>query len=136
MRLPTILGIGVLALAVSCTGVDESLSGTSWTLVALGPVSVPKPALEGSAATLSFSEDGNEINGDTGCNSYWGSYKADGESFTTTELSWHEAGCPSHGLFERESAMKNILIGAQRYSSNDSRLTIESADGRALVFER
>ena len=32
--------------------------------------------------------------------------------------------------------MKDILVGAQRYSSSDSRLTIESADGRALVFER
>lgn len=126
----------MLALAVSRTGVDDALSGASWTLVALGPVSVPQPALEGSAATVSFSEDGNEINGYTGCNSYWASYKADGESFIIAELSWHEAGCPSHELFEQESAMKDILIGAQRYSSSDLRLTIETAGGRALVFER
>ena len=58
------------------------------------------------------------------------------ESFTIAELSWHEAGCPGPGLFEQERALKDILIGAQRYSSDESRLTIESADGRALVFER
>ena len=135
MRLTAIASIGLLALVISCTGGDESLLGTSWTLVALGPVSAPQPALEGSGATLSFSEDGNEVTGYTGCNSYWGSYEADGESFTISELSWHERGCPSPGLFEQERAMKDILIGAQRYSSSDSRLTIESADGRALVFE-
>ena len=40
------------------------------------------------------------------------------------------------GLFEQERAMKDILIGAQRYSSIKLLLTIESADGRVLVFER
>ena len=136
MRLLAIVGIGVLALVISCAGGDESLSGTSWNLVALGPVSAPQPALEGSGPTLSFSEDGNEITGNTGCNSYRGSYKAGRESFTIPELSWTEAGCPGPGLFEQERVMKDILIGAQRYSANELRLTIESADGRALVFER
>ena len=136
MRLPAIAGLVLLALVMSCTGGDESLSGTSWTLVALGPASAPQPVLEGNGAALSFSEDGNEITGDTGCNSYWGSYEADGESFTIAELTWHERGCPADGLFQQESAMLDILVGAQRYSSSESRLTIESADGRALVFER
>ena len=135
MRLPAIASIGLLALLISCTGGDESLRGTSWTLVALGPAAAPQPALAGSGATLSFSEGGNDITGLTGCNSYWGSYEADGESFTITELSWTEAGCPSTGLFEQERAMKDILIGAQRYSSKELRLKIESADGRVLVFE-
>ena len=136
MRLPVIVGIGVLALVISCSGGDESLRGTSWTLVALGPAADPQPTLDGSAATLSLSEDGNEVTGYTGCNSYWGSYKAGGESFTTEELSWHETGCPTADMFEQERAMKDILIGAKGYSSSESWLTIESADGRALVFER
>ena len=136
MRLLAIASIGLLALVISCTGGDESLRGTSWTLVALGPVSAPQPALEGSGATISFSEGGNDITGLTGCNSYRGRYKAGGESFTMTELSWTEAGCPSTGLFEQERAMKDILIGALRYASDELRLTIESADGRVLVFER
>ncbi|MYC38436.1 MAG: META domain-containing protein [Chloroflexi bacterium] len=87
MRLRVIVAIGVLVLVISCTSADESLRHTSWTLVALGPASAPQPALEGSAATFSFSEDGNGITGDTGCNTYWGSYEADGESFTIAELS-------------------------------------------------
>ena len=102
MRLPAIVGIGVFALVISCTGGDASLQDTSWTLVALGPVSAPQPALEGSAATLSFAEKGNELTGHTGCNSYGGSYKAGrrsftgdsfGGSFTVDRLSWTEAGC-------------------------------------------
>ncbi len=136
MRLAGILALGVLALAVACAGTDQSLPDTSWTLVALGPVSAPQPALEGHAATLTFSGEGRRITGSTGCNSYRGSYRADGESFTVTELSWTEAGCPAPGLFEQESAMTDILAGARRYSSGPSRLTIESADGRVLVFER
>ena len=136
MRLTGILALGVLALLIACAGMDQSLPDTSWTLVALGPVSAPQPALEGHTATLSFSGEGRRIMGSTGCNSYRGSYKANGESFTTTGLSWTEAGCPAPGLFEQESAMTDILVGAQRYSSSASRLTIESADGRALVFER
>jgi hypothetical protein len=43
MRLPVIAGIGVFALVISCTGGDESLPDTSWTLVALGPASSPNP---------------------------------------------------------------------------------------------
>ena len=70
------------------------------------------------------------------CRTYWGSYKADGKSLTIAGLSWTEAGCPGPGLFDQESAMKDILVGTQRGSSSDSRLTIEGADGRALVFER
>ena len=136
MRLTGILALAVLALVIACMGRDQSLTDTSWTLAALGPVSAPQPALEGHAATLSFSGDGRRITGYTGCNSYGGKYKADGASFTTAELSWTEAGCPAPGLFEQESAMTDILAGAQRYSSSASRLTIESADGRVLVFER
>lgn len=136
MRLTRILALGVLALVIACADTDQSLPDTSWTLAALGPVSAPQPALEGHAATLSFSGDGRRITGSTGCNSYEGKYKADGESFTTSGLSWTEAGCPAPGLFEQESAMTDILVGARRYSSGASRLTIESADGRALVFER
>ena len=52
MRLLVILSIGVSALVISCTGVDESLSGSSWTLVAMGPASAPQTALEGTPATL------------------------------------------------------------------------------------
>ena len=136
MRLTGILALAVLALVIACTGTDQSLPGTSWTLVALGPVSAPQPVLEGDAPTLSFSGDGRRIMGSTGCNSYSGNYKADGGSFTATGLSWTEAGCPGPGLFQQESAMTDILVGAQRYSTSASRLTIESADGRVLVFER
>ena len=145
MRLPGIAGLVVLALVISCTGVDKSLRDISWTLVALGPVSAPQTVLEGSAATLLFSKGGREISGYTGCNSYWGSYKGGRSSFTgdsfegsftVHRLSWTEAGCPSPGLFEQERAMKDILIGAQRYSSIKLQLTIESADGRVLVFEK
>ena len=136
MRLAGILALGVSALVIACAGMDQSLADTSWTLVALGPVSAPQPALEGHAATLSFSGDGRRIAGSTGCNSYRGNYRADRESFTVTELSWTEAGCPAPGLFEQESAMTDILAGARRYSSGASRLTIESADGRVLVFVR
>lgn len=141
MRLPAIVSISMLALAISCTGGDYLLPGTSWYLVALGPASAPQSALEGSAATLLFSEDGRSIAGYTGCNSYLGSYKAGGDSltgdsFTVRGLFWTEAGCPGPGLFEQERAMKDILIGAQRYSSIKLSLTIESADGRALFFDR
>ena len=61
MRLPGIVGVSVLALFILWNGGDESLSGTPWTLVALDPASAPQPALGGSAVTVSFSENGNEI---------------------------------------------------------------------------
>ena len=137
MRLAATLGISLLALVISCTGIESPLSDTSWTLTALGPVSAPKPALKGHTADLSlFEDDGRRVAGYTGCNSFWGNYEADRESFTIAELFKQERGCPTDKLFEQESAMIDILTNAEHYSSSGSQLTIENTNGRILVFER
>lgn len=46
MRLPAIAGLVLSALVMSCTGGDEFLPGTTWTLVALGSASAPQASEE------------------------------------------------------------------------------------------
>ncbi len=112
------------------------MSATSWQAHQTGRNQEPliqKTQLQRQTTLLA---DGKEIAGYTGCNAYSGSYEAGEGSFTISELSCTEAGCPGPGLFEQERVMKDIPIGAERFSVDELRLRIESAEGLALVFER
>ncbi len=126
MLLPVIVGAAAL-LALACGSEEQPLAGTSWALLSVG----------GSAAIgdveVEFSEEGG-ISGWTGCNSYAGKYSASGSSFTIEELSWTEAGCPSHELFVQESLYTDLLVDAEEFAIDGSQLTITSSDGRTITF--
>ena len=125
-----LLVLVVLAL-VSCTiigGPPHNLAGTSWSLVRVSG----QPALPG--AEIAFS-DNRRFEGWTGCNSFWGRYGADSQSFSVTELGKQEAGCRTDALFRQEQALVDVLMSARQYKGDGSRPTVMGADG-VLVFGR
>ena len=126
MLLSVIVG-AVALLALACASEEQPLSGTSWTLVSVGG----SPAI--GNVEVEFSGE-NGISGWTGCNSYDGRYRASGSSFTTEELSWTEAGCPSRELFTQESLYTDLLVNAEGFAISGSQLTITSSDGRTIIF--
>ena len=126
MLLPVIVG-AVALLALACASEEQSMAGTSWTLLSVGG----SPAI--GNVEVEFSEDSG-ISGWTGCNSYDGKYRASGSSFTIKELSWTEAGCPSREMFTQESLYTDLLVDAEEFAISDSQLTITSSDGQTIRF--
>ncbi len=113
----------------------SGLSGTTWTLEAIGDAGSPEPALAGVDVTVEFSEHGNEVSGWTGCNSYGGNYYADEFIFFTEMLSWTEAGCANQpeGAMEQEERFLDLMVDCEGFELNGSRLTLTDGE-EVMVF--
>ena len=130
-------GLIFVVMSFACSGQGNDLSETSWSLILLGPAGFPEPVLFGVRVTAEFSGSGNEISGSGGCNSYTGSYRSDGASFSAEELSWTERGCPEPaGVMEQEARFLGLLAGAEMFAISGLRLTIAGAGDQVLVFLR
>ena len=110
------------------------LAGTEWRLVALGDAGAPA-AVVGGDATAAF-PTATDMTGWTGCNAYGARYRVRDSELRLDDLSWTEAGCPSQALFRQEQRMQDALATVERFEVSGERLTLHSAGGQVLVFER
>ena len=130
-------GLTLVLVSFACSGHGDEFSGTSWSLILLGPAGFPEPVLFGVRVTAEFSESGSEISGSGGCNSYSGSYRADGTSFSAEALSWTERGCPEPaGVMEQEARFLRLLASAETFAISGLRLTITGPGDQVLIFLR
>ncbi|MFW5772371.1 MAG: META domain-containing protein, partial [Phototrophicaceae bacterium] len=109
---------------------EAQLAGSQWLLVSLDDT----PVVEGSEVTLAFGED-RRVSGSGGCNSFGGSYSADGDSIDFGMLVSTLMACMADDLMEQEAAYLAALESATTYAIDGDTLTIETEDG-VLVFER
>lgn len=122
----------VAMLLTACGGAgagdqSASLDGTSWTLTAFNK----NRPVAGREPTISF-EDG-EVSGTTGCNSYFGEYKVDGDQISFGAMGMTEMWCED--VADQESVYLQLLADAERYELADGTLTIFSGLQQALYFE-
>ena len=78
--------------------------------------------------------EGNQVNGEGGCNSFGGSYSAgkDG-SLTVSKLLSTMMAC--EGVMDQESAYFNALSQVKQYHFDQGKLVLTSSDGQTtLVF--
>ncbi len=110
-----------------------SLAGTTWLLRSLGPTGDLHPALTTAEVTLRFSDDGR-VNGQAGCNSYFGQYcsSVDG-SLTITGLGSTKMFCHEPGVMQQEEDFLNALDAAEKYTVRDGLLLI-SGGGKELIL--
>jgi heat shock protein HslJ len=125
--------VAILTFLSACTLVDQPsedpLDGTSWVLFAYGKT---KP-IDGTRITAEFMD--GEIRGSAGCNSYFGSYKIDGNSIEMSEIGATLMACMEpEGIMEQEQFIMSFLSDAQEYRLDDGQLQIYRLDGEALVF--
>ena len=124
----------VLFLAsTSCTFDETRLPGTNWTLASMDTYLGPDIPAVGEV-TLRFDENGNEFEGDTGCNSYRGRYRVEGSLFRVLDARWTEAGCPTDALFEQEQVLQEVFSSAYEFFLEGPQLTITAVGGRSLTF--
>ncbi|MBN1153229.1 MAG: META domain-containing protein [Dehalococcoidia bacterium] len=113
--------------------IQPTLSDTSWELEALGEPGDMKPALATKDVTLNFNDDGT-LNGNAGCNAYWGNYEATafGE-LEISDLSSTLMLCTDPAVRQQEQDFLDALDEAEDYSVVSGKLHI-SGDGFELVL--
>ena len=120
------------SLLTACNGTRtaQSLDNTAWELTAYGSVDAPTPALPNVETTITFDGDGN-LNGNVGCNSFFGAYKLSGDVLEVGPLGATEMYCAD--TMEQEMAVLTILNGSLAFEQDGDMLKIFSADGRQLI---
>lgn len=116
---------------------SAQLEGPEWSLQlylnAEGELVEPLPGTYTSAIFM----DG-QVNGNAGCNSYFGGFEADGSSLSISSLASTEMFCGNPpGVMDQESAFLKAMGSAASYQVDESQLTIldESGDP-VLVFDK
>jgi len=107
-----------------------SLDGTEWQLLTLNGQAL----LEDTTITAAFSK--GEISGSSGCNSYFGSYTANGSSIQFGDIGATEMFClEPEGIMEQEQSFLQAFQRVAGYRSDAGQLELLDAAGRpVLVF--
>jgi len=79
--------------------------------------------------------DGGKLGGNSGCNSYGGTYGLEGSTITLKGLTNTEMACADGAKMKQEGDFLSALAQATRVERKGDRLTLEGPGGK-LVFER
>ena len=114
----------------------NTLSGSSWQLVSLGPVGATNPVTGNVTITLEFGEDG-QAGGNGGCNSYGGPYTVQNDSLQFGEVTSTLIACTDPTVTEQEQQYLEALRTASRFTIEGDTLRIAYLnDGGVLNFTR
>ncbi len=124
----------ILALAINSSGGEGSLDG-DWTVEAVVIEGEEFAPIDGTQLTASFS--GGELNGSAGCNTYFGSYEAGGESLSIGPIASTERFCEDpNGVMDQEFAYLELLGEAESFSVSGDLLSIGVGEGRRIAYQR
>jgi heat shock protein HslJ len=113
---------------------SQELSGTSWEATGYnnGRQAVTS-VLAGSTITAEFGKDGN-LSGNSGCNSYNGTYKVTGSQIEIGPLASTRMACGDPvGVMEQEAQYLAALESAATYQIEGTRLELRTEDGALAV---
>jgi len=132
MKILTFVLIALTVLLGACGNPAPELTGLTWKLVSYGPADEALAAIPDVQTSLVFSDDG-QVRGTIGCNQFGGTYKANGDKISFSQMNSTLMACEP-GLMNQESAVLAILSSATTYSLSGGRLTITAADGSLATF--
>jgi len=120
---------------VACGTSGSALERNEWSLNSYGEQNNPEQVLDGAEITAKFDKSKGEVSGSGGCNTYFASYKIDGNNLSISNLAWTERACLSpEGVMEQEQEFLSLLGNAESFQADDTSLTITCSDGRNLYF--
>ena len=110
-------------------GSELILEGTSWDLFAVRKSTI----IEGTQFTLAF--EGGQVNGNAGCNSFFGTYAIEGAQIGISGIGMTEMAClEPEGLMEQEQYLLEFLGEIMRYELDERQLILFRGDREALSF--
>ncbi len=118
-----------LLLAACGAGGGQNLAGTSWRLVEANGQLVP----QGTDVTITF-EEGDQVSGSAGCNSYGGTYSIDGNTITFSQIISTLMACQGEGVMALESTFLDALNAGGTFDVQGNTLTIDASNGTTLNF--
>ena len=126
----------ILFLFAGCVAKEDvvelpSLDGSSWVLVAIRK-SKPIPD---TTITIEFSQ--GELNGSSGCNSYFGVYEAENGMISVSQLAMTEMACMQpEGVMDQEQEYLQYLAAVDHFSIEGDVLSLIRPDRETLTFQR
>ena len=109
------------------------LSGTSWRYTAASLIDAWVEVTEGVEITLNFAD--GQVDGDAGCNGFFGEYTQDGDSVSFGPLGTTRMLCEDDVMFEEDNFLQN-LGQVDSFYFEGTQLTLNYGDGTALIFIR
>lgn len=109
------------------------VEGITWTLTSIR---------EGDAITVPASKkaslrvEGSTVSGSSGCNSYKGTWKRDGETVTVSDIATTLVLCLPKEVAQQGAKFLSILRSATRVTTDGDTMQLVTDDDRALRFQR
>jgi len=115
---------------------EEALEDTVWELEEYGDTDNLTGVMEDTKITVEFISSDGTVKGSAGCNSYSGSYEAEGSQLSIPgPIAVTEMYCTEpEGLMDQEQEFLSILQLAESYQIDDDELRI-TCGSQSLVFE-
>lgn len=123
--LVTTLGMAMAFAVIPAAAAD--LAGSEWR-----PTEIGGTAWTGSEAFVRFEGEGR-LAGDSGCNSFFGKYRLDGEAIEIGPLAMTRKACPEP-VMAAETALLQALEGATGFLRDGTRLTLSDQGGELASF--
>lgn len=109
------------------------LGGKTWELVSYGTHDDAVAPVDNSEVMILFDVVDQKVSGSSGCNRFFGSYKAEGNDITFSPLGSTMMACEQE-ILDQETKFLGTLQSARSFSIDEKTLRIESSDGRLLTF--
>lgn len=123
--------ISLLFVVAACSTAPsgQSLNGTNWNLVKLNEQTLPAGT---RPLTLKF-ETQTEISGNSGCNSYGGSYTVSGSVLAFNKVFSTLMACADQGVNDRETAFQRALSKVALFEISNGQLSLKDANGAVIL---
>jgi heat shock protein HslJ len=107
---------------------------SQWVVVSFGLDGADDPVLPNAVPTIDFDEDGLQIGGTTGCNSYFGSVAlGPADAIAFGQLGMTEMACLDDGVMDQEQRFLEALSRIDRWVDDENGRRLEASDGSAAV---
>ena len=128
-------GIFLGMIATSCAALnpagENKLNGTEWQLIYIRK-SAP---IAGRAITISF--ENGQVHGSSGCNSYFGEYKINGNEISFGPLASTEMACMDpEGIMNQEQEYLTFLSEVVTFSVEGDQLFLKKEVQDQLTFQK
>ncbi|GMW05288.1 MAG: META domain-containing protein [Gammaproteobacteria bacterium] len=122
-----------LAAATTAATPSGSVEGVEWRLVYLPGNATGGLEQLSRPITVRFEE--GRARGFSGCNTFTGGYRLEGDRLTLTQLAATMMACPGPAM-PIENTFHKAFSGTMRYTLEGDRLTLVGASGETFRFER
>ena len=124
-----IILFAIVSILIGCQSQNKLILNNQWKLIELNGKSLTN---ENVNVTLTFNASNHQVNGNGGCNSYFGSYKLDGNSIEISNIGSTKMFCVETAGIENE--FFNTLKDKSDIQVTDNRLIFSKGGKTVLIF--